>query len=169
MPGGPPSVAPVHSPLHLYPSRLDVSNPELRSLADRRFEAALARAAARDPREFYRQQLRALREANPVAYREAVAYYECQLIPAVAADDSDPLREWLEYGRLLAQLALAGRTVQIDPTGRAQDYAAPVPEDHLVLHLPHSPRGPVLVVGLPATLSAAQRATYQLLVSGLHR
>lgn len=145
----------------------DVSDPQLRAAADRRFQEALARTAARDPRDFYRQRLRELRETKPAAYREAVAYFETRLIPRVAAELSDPLGEWLEYGRLLAELACAGRTVQIDPSGRAHDYTSPSSPDHLVLHLPHSSREPVRVVGLPSTLSRAQRATYDLLISGV--
>ena len=137
---------------------------DVRARADARFESALQQAGARDPREFYRSQLVALREENPEAFRTARAYFEDRLIPAVAAEDSDPRGEWLEYGRVLASLAAKGRTVQIDPTGRAAEYARPVPLDHLVLHLPDTPSRPALIVGLPLKLSAAQRATHDLLV-----
>lgn len=137
---------------------------DLRARADARFESALQQAGARDPREFYRGQLVALREENPEAFRRARAYFEDQLIPAVAAEDSDPCAEWLEYGRVLASLAAAGRTVQIDPTGRAAEYARPVPPDHLVLHLPDTPSRPAIIVGIPPKLSHAQKATHDLLV-----
>ncbi|HEX8209765.1 MAG TPA: hypothetical protein VF584_06220 [Longimicrobium sp.] len=138
--------------------------PDLRARADARFESALQQAGARDPREFYRKQMVALRDANPEAFRRARAYFEEQLIPAVASEDSDPRAEWLEYGRVLATLAAKGRTVQIDPTGRASEYARPVPPDHLVLHLPDAPSQPAIIVGIPAKLSPAQKATHDLLV-----
>lgn len=140
-----------------------MSNP-LRERADRRFEEALQTAGARDPRDFYRARLRELKERDPASYRRAVAYYEERLIPAVAEEGSDPLAEWLEYGRVLVSLSAPGRTVQIDPTGRASDYARPVPADALVLHLPAGAGEAALVLGIPAKLSPAQRASYDLLV-----
>jgi hypothetical protein len=143
-----------------------VSTKELRDAADRRFEETLARTGARDPRDFYRQRLRELRDRDAAAYRRAVDYFEGRLIPAVADAGSDPLREWLEYGRFLARLVAEGTTVQVDLSGRAHEYAPPVPPDHLVLHLPTASREPALVVGLPPQLSTAQRATFDLLVSG---
>jgi hypothetical protein len=82
----------------------------------------------------------------------------------VARDDSDPLGEWLEYGRFLATLTGPGRAVQIDAEGRATDYARPVPPDVLVLHLPERTTAPAVIVGIPATLTPAQRAAYDLLV-----
>jgi hypothetical protein len=142
-----------------------MSNP-LRERADRRFEEALNASGARDPREFYRTRLRELKTHSPEAYRRAVAYYEERLIPAVVVEGSDPLAEWMGYGRYLAELTAAGETVQLDPTGRSHPYAAPVPPDHLVLHLPRAAAGRALVVGLPRELSPAQRAAYDLLVRG---
>lgn len=143
-----------------------MADPDVRERADRRFEQALRETGARDPRDFYRERLRELKEADPGAFRRALAYYEERLTPAVAAEGSDPLAEWLEYGRFLAELAAPGKTVQVDPTGRSRGYAPPVPRDHLVLHLPASPGGRALVVGLPHELSPAQRATFGLLVKG---
>lgn len=137
----------------------------IRSQADARFEAALEKAGARDPRDFYRTQLLELRKANPDGYRAAVRYFEKELVPAVARADSDPIAEWLEYGRLLASLRIDGSTVMIDPSGLARPYARPVPQDDLVLHLPTSTREGALAVGLPPNLSPAQTATYHLLVS----
>lgn len=143
-----------------------VTDPTLRERADRRFERALRETGARDPRDFYREQLRALRERDEHAFRKALHHFEHELTPRVAEDGSDPVAEWLEYGRLLATLLADGRTVQVDVTGRALDYAPPVPLDHLVLHLPTTTRERAVTVGLPPTLSPAQRATYDLLVSG---
>lgn len=143
-----------------------VTDPSLRERADRRFERALQETGARDPRDFYREQLRTLRERDERAFRKALHHFEHELTPRVADEDSDPVAEWLEYGRLLATLMADGRTIQIDATGRSLDYAPPVPLDHLVLHLPTATRERALIVGLPPTLSPAQRATYDLLVAG---
>ncbi|HYJ78002.1 MAG TPA: hypothetical protein VEW03_00170 [Longimicrobiaceae bacterium] len=141
-----------------------MSAPDLRARADERLTHALEAAGARDPREHCRAQLRDLKARSPDAYRRALAYYEERLIPAVARGDGDALAEWLEYGRVLATLAAPGRTVQIDPAGRASDYAPPVPSDALVLHLPDRATDRALAVGLPARLSPPQRANYDLLV-----
>jgi hypothetical protein len=141
-----------------------VSDSELKDRAEQRFLDALRASGARDPRDFYRDRLRELRARDEAAFQRALQYYEERLIPAVAAEDSSPVAEWLEYGRVLAHLSIEGRTVQIDPSGRAHAYAPPVPPDHLVLHLPTAAREPALLVGLPPQLSPAQRATYALLV-----
>jgi hypothetical protein len=141
---------------------------DLRARADERFARALEQTGARDPRDFLRGQMRALKETDAAAFRRATAYYEETLLPAVAAEDSDPLAEWLELARVLAELTTPGRAVQIDATGRSRDYERPVPLDALVLHLPETPSAPAIVLGLPATLSPQQRATYDLLVAQKH-
>lgn len=135
------------------------------AIAERRFLAALAERGARDPREFYRERLKTLRAADAAGFERAVRYFEETLIPEVAREASDPLAAWLEYGRVLADLCIAGETVQIDPTGRSTLYAPPVPVESLVLHLPTSTREAALAVGIPPKLSDAQRATYDLLVN----
>jgi hypothetical protein len=137
---------------------------DLRARADARFEQALAQTGARDPRGFFRDQLRDLKANDAEAFRRALRYFDETLIPAVAADGSDPVAEWLEYGRLLASLTTPGRAVQIDPGGRAREYARPVPADALVLHLPDNAARPALVLGLPPRLTPHQRASYDLLV-----
>jgi hypothetical protein len=137
---------------------------DLRARADERFERALQQTGARDPRNFFRDMLRDLKAADADAYREALRYFTERLIPAVADEASDPVAEWLEYGRILSSLMVRGRTVQIDAGGRARDYARPVPLDALVLHLPDNAARPALVLGLPPRLSPAQRASYDLLV-----
>ena len=139
---------------------------ERRVRAEQHFVEALRRTGARDPRDFYRDRLRLLRAREEELFQRGVQYYEGRLIPATAQEHSDPLAEWMEYGRFLAELMAPGRTVQIDPTGRAQPYAPPVPIDQLVLHLPNSARERALVVGLPPELSPAQRASFDLLVKG---
>jgi hypothetical protein len=143
-----------------------VTTPELRERADRRFEAALAGSGARDPREYYRARLREIRDDRPEAYRKAVEYYETRLVPSVADEGTEPVGAWLEYGSFLASLVAPGRTVQIDETGRAQEFDRSSAPGKLVLHLATSTREPVRLVGIPERLSPAQRATYQLLVKG---
>jgi hypothetical protein len=132
-----------------------------RQRAEQRMDQAVA-AGARDPRDQYRQRLQALKERDRAAYARASAYYLEELVPAVAGD-ADPLEEWLEYGRVLAELTAPGRTVQIDPQGLAAPYARPVPADALVLHLPAANQ-PAIAVGIPPALSPAQRASFDLLV-----
>jgi hypothetical protein len=141
---------------------------ELTEKADQVLEGALEATGARDPREFYRERLRELRQANPDGYREAVAYYRETLIPAVANGAAPPLDAWTEYGRVLAEATTPGRTVSIDTTGLAHPYEGPAPE-RLVLHLPSGKGGKALLVGLPLELSPAQRATFDVLVAGKQR
>jgi hypothetical protein len=140
---------------------------DLQAEADLRLEEALTDTGARDPREFYRECLRNLKQADRRAYEEAVEYYQEVLVPSLARG-VDPLPAWTEYGRRLALLTAPGRTVMVDPAGVADPYVEPAPLDRLVLHLPEA-RGSAnraLVVALPANLTRAQRAHYELLVSG---
>ena len=142
------------------------TSDDLNARADARLDEALKREGARDPREFYRERLRELKQANPEGYAAAVVYYRDTLIPQVADGEGDPLAAWTEYGRRLAEALAPGRTLAVDATGRAHPYSAPAPRDRLVLHLPEGKGGRALLVGLPAELSPAQRATYDVLVSG---
>ena len=141
---------------------------ETTAAADRALEEALTVSGVRDPRESCRESLRALKQANADGYERAVEYYRDVLTPDVAAGSRHPLDAWTEYGRLLADLLAPGRTVTIDESGRAHPYEGPLRE-RLILHLPEAQGGRALLVGLPAALSAAQRATYDVLVSGKQR
>lgn len=134
--------------------------------ANRRLEAALATTGARDPRDHLRGRLRDLKQEDAAAYEEAAAYYRDTLVPSVASGDADPLAAWTDYGRKLAELSAPGRTLVLDPEGRAEPYEPPVAPDRLVLHLPDAPRGKAFLVALPAEPSRAQRAAYELLVEG---
>jgi len=136
--------------------------------ADARLEQALEETGARDPREFYREQLKALREADPEAYQTAVTYYRDILIPSIAAGTAEPLPAWTAYGLRLAELAHEGRTVAIDATGRSKAFEEFEPES-LVLHLPEEKRARALLVQLPPKPSKAQRASYSWLVAGRNK
>ncbi len=136
----------------------------MRQRADARVDEALERAALLDPRDFYRERLRLLKERDPAAFTEARRYYEDVLLPRVAAADSDPVLEWFEYGRRLAELGGAGRVVIIDASGRSTDYTPPLSLAQLLLHLPEDNGTPVLALNVPRNLSPAQQATYALLV-----
>ncbi|HEX8392632.1 MAG TPA: hypothetical protein VF665_09780 [Longimicrobium sp.] len=139
-------------------------SPDLRARADERFARALEQSGARDPRNFFRDWMRDLKARDAEAYRRALAYFNDVLIPTVADEESDPVAEWLEYGRVLAELSTPGRAMQFDATGRATPYARPVPPDHMVLHVPEQATAPALVLGIPPKLSTHQRAAYDLLV-----
>jgi hypothetical protein len=141
---------------------------DLTAAADRILEEALELASARDPRDFYRDRLRALKQARPQEYDEAVAYYTDTLIPRVASGDHDPLECWTEYGRRLAAALAPGSTVAVDPTGGSCPFEAPA-ADRLILHMPEETGARALVVALPPTLSKAQQATYDVLVTGKHK
>lgn len=131
--------------------------------ADLAFARALEASGARDPREFYRARMLELRQADPDAFARARTYYEETLVPTVASGSVDPIQEWLDFGRLLAEWTAPGRTVMIDGSGRAAPWDSPVPLDRLVLHLPEG-RGSAIPVGIPPELTPAQRATWDLLV-----
>ena len=139
---------------------------ELQDRADRILEEALGQTGAKDPREFLRKRLREMKADNPDAYREAVAYFENELVPSIAEAGDDPLGAWQQFGYRMAELTVAGTPVEIDATGRRRPYAPPTPADRMVLYIPQGSKGRALVVGLPPELSAAQLATYDLLVGG---
>jgi hypothetical protein len=135
-----------------------------RKAADERLREALERTGAPDPRPLQRENLLRLKQLDPGRYQQAVRYYEEKLLPEIARGESEPLTAWLEYGCFLATLRVDGTPVQIDRTGRSEPYRPPVPTDRLVLHLPTSTREAAIAVSLPAELSPAQKATYDLLV-----
>lgn len=136
----------------------------VRERADRRFAEALESTGAPDPRERYREWLKALRARDEGAFRKALDYFEQELVPAVAREDSDPLAAWTEYGMRLAQRLLPGEAVRIDATGRSRPCDPSAAIEELVLHLPRAARDAALPVRLPPRLSTAQQAAYDLLV-----
>ncbi len=136
--------------------------------AEKALEHALTESGARDPRDFYRERLRELKRAIADEYQRAVTYYSQTLLPEVAEGRRDALVAWTDYGCRLAEALTPGRTVAIDASGRAQPYEPPA-TDRLILHMPSDGGSRALLVALPRTLSAAQRATYDVLVSGKQR
>ncbi len=153
---------------HATHHRYDMDEAQ-QSRADDLFEETLKRSNAKDPRDFYRERLREMKATDPDAYREAVEYYQEELIPSIAEKGADPVSAWQEYGCRLAELSSPGKPVEVDVTGRAHRYQPPTPQDRMILHIPEGSKGRALVVGLPAELSSAQRATYELLVAGRQR
>lgn len=130
-----------------------------------RAEAGLVKAAERqglaDPRPPYRERLRALRQARPEAFDQAVEHYEQTVLPALA--DAEPLPVWLEYGRYLASLTTAGKVITVDASGRAAPWTRDAPAS-LVLFMPEDNTAEVMVLSQPAAPSPAQNATLMLLV-----
>jgi hypothetical protein len=140
---------------------------EIRQGADTRLDEALDRAALQDPRAFFRDQLRLLKDSDPAAFEEARRHYEEVLLGRVAAEDSDPVLEWFEYGKLLTELGgKGGRLVMVDRGGRATTFSPPLVMDQLVFHLPEDPHAPALALSMPRALSPAQEATASLLLEG---
>ena len=137
----------------------------LQDRADELFEEALSEAGTRDPRAFYREQLKELKRADASRYEEAVTYYSDVLLPSIAEDERDPVTAWQEYGARLAEWTNPGRPVEIDGSGRSHPHEPPAAADRMVLHLPDG-KGRAIVVALPRDLTPAQRATYDWMVSG---
>lgn len=140
-----------------------MTDPKTR--ADARLDTALQDADRADPRPLYRPALRYLRDRKPEAFREALRYFEEDLIPAVAGE-ADPLAAWLDYGRRLTEALGEGRTVELDSTGRARPVAEPADARGLVLHVPDDTGAPVLALRHPRDPSKAQQAAFELLVEG---
>lgn len=134
--------------------------------ADARFLEALAASAARDPRDYYRDQLRELRRTNPDGYARGVAYYQNTLVPSIAEGESDPLEAWRDYGLLLARLTAPGRAVAVDATGRSRPFEPSGDADDMLLHIPDRNRERPILVALPPNPTPAQMATHQWLVMG---
>jgi hypothetical protein len=141
----------------------------MREVADRLCQEALEGSRVRDPRDQCRDSLRELKRTDPGGYERAVTHFQTVLVPSIASGQAEPLQAWREYGCLLAKELAAGRAMAVDASGRAHPYGPETPMDWLVLHLPEAKTARALVVSLPAELSSAQRATYELLVKGSQR
>lgn len=139
---------------------------DLKQKADARFEEALEDSGARDPRDYYRDMLRELKERDADAYEGAVEHFRDVLIPGIASGELEPLAAWREYGCRLADWIAEGRTVEIDESGLSRPHDPSDYDDRLVLHLPDDTGEKALLVSLPSDVTSAQRATYDLLVAG---
>lgn len=138
----------------------DATEAALERLEEARRERGLA-----DPRPVYRELLKRLASEDREAYREAVAHFEEELVPAVAAGEAAPLSAWLRYGLRLAAVLSEGEARAVDEAGRAgpvEDPSDP-PVGPLLLWLPSSPGDGALVLARPEELSEPQQATVELL------
>ena len=132
-----------------------------KAVAETRTAEAIDAGPYADFRESYRERLRWLKEARPQSFSAAVESYET-LVERVAAG-ADPIEAWLAYGQQLGELSGRGKVVAIDQSGREvqqPDGSA----NGMVLHLPDDINVPALPLAIPRSLSAAQKATLDLLV-----
>lgn len=141
-----------------------MSDSDLDPEAEARYEAALEDRGLEDLRPLHRDLLRRLRDEAPTSYEEAVRRYREDVAPA--APEAPPLLAWLRYGAWMARQIAPGRLVSVDRTGRATDLDAQpeeVPAGALVLHLPEERSVRALPLAVPASPSAAQQETQDLL------
>lgn len=133
--------------------------------AKRQAEAATEKALRAGPfsdfRAVYRERLRWLKEVRPAAFASALEHFDRVLLPNVLAG-ADAVREWIDYGQRLGELAGAGSLVRIDESGRAHPFDGRL--EGLILHLPDDTAVPALSLAVPREPSAAQRAALDLLV-----
>ena len=141
-----------------------MSNDPQRTRAETRTDEAVEDSGFEDPRVPLRRRLKLLKDNQPAAFSKALEYYEQDLLPRIA-EGADPLSEWLDYGRQLGDLTSPGRTMSIDTSGRARPFRSGLEEQTLVLHIPNDTSVDVLPLAIPRELSAAQRATFDLLVN----
>jgi hypothetical protein len=137
---------------------------ESRRNAEERLAAAMADAGMADSRAEYRERLRRLKKERPAAFRQATEHYERVVLPALL-EGSDPAGAWLAFGLELAGLAGPGRAVAVDGTGRSCEWRAGGAPGALVLFLPEDRQAAAVVLAAPATPTAAQAATIDLLVA----
>lgn len=125
-------------------------------------QQAIAAGKVEDFREDFRERLRWLKDNRPQSFSQALSHYNDILVPNVAAGNA-AMQEWVQYGRLLGDLSGAGKVVAIDESGRARDFGDEI--NSLVLHLPDDTAVPALALIIPRALTAAQRATLDLLAN----
>ena len=123
-----------HRKGHATHHRYDMDEAQ-QSRADDLFEETLMRSNAKDPRGFYRERLREMKATDPDAYREAVEYYQEELIPSIAEKGADPLSAWQEYGCRLGRAkqswqAGGGGRNRTGPPIPAADSSGPYDPSH---------------------------------------
>jgi hypothetical protein len=138
-------------------------DPDRKSRAESRLEAAFEAAGAVDSRAALRAVLKELRARSPDAFEQALASYEERVVPALA-DGPAVLDAWIGYGRRLGELLGEGRLLDIDAEGRASDHSPPYQAGTLVLFVPDDAATPAFALALPRSPSAAQAATEALIV-----
>jgi hypothetical protein len=139
-----------------------------RTAAEDGLRAAFRHFDIADSRPLFRARMRALREKAPEAFDSAVADYEKQVLPRLAASTSpaEALGVWLEFGHRLARLEAEGRVVAIDADGRAGEAAHAPAAGSLLIFLPEATEHAALPLAVPASPSPAQSAALALLVEG---
>jgi hypothetical protein len=130
-------------------------------LADELTEKALAQGPFADFRAAYRDRLRWLKDNQAPVFGTALGHYNEVLVPNIA-NGSDPLREWIDYGRRLSELTGRGKLMRVDETGRALEFDGEL--SGLLMHLPDDTAVPALALAVPREMSEAQRATLDLLI-----
>lgn len=129
-----------------------------------RLEEARREHGLSDPRPTYRKLLKRLSSGDRESYREAVRYFEEELVPSVAGGGADPAAAWIRYGLRLASALSEGEARAVDESGRARpvEDADDPPVGPLVLWLPDSGDRAV-ALARPEEMSDPQRATLELL------
>lgn len=139
------------------------------SAADAHFARQLGETGSRDPREFYRQLLRELKDADAEAYEEMVNRYRSGVAEPIEKGADNPLALWLSFGIEVANRLHPGRTMVIGEDGRGRSFEPPPDHRQLLLHLPDDARTRAIPVGIPPEPTPAQSATLDLLVQGRTR
>ena len=124
---------------------------------------AIGESPYEDIREVFRDRLRWLKEQNPSAFAQALAYYNDTLVRNISQGEP-ALLEWLRYGWRLGELSGAGKLFAIDESGRAIELEDVKADGSLLLHLPNETNIPALPLATPRHLSPHQKATLDLLV-----
>ena len=144
-------------------SILGAMNSNVREIADAKLDAGFEALELEDARPHYRNHMRRLRDRDPASFERASRHYQEGVVPRLAAGESEPVTEWVEYGRFMAELEGSGRTMEIETDGRAVPYRPPVRKGALILFVPDRLEQPALVLARPKLLSAPQQATLDLL------
>ncbi len=130
-------------------------------------EARLEATNTGDPRAAYRDLLRSLKDADPDAFARMRVHYTQEVEPALEQEDRDPLAVWLDYGLALARAAGGeGEAMVIGADGLAMPLEGSPPPGLLTLLLPTRRGQRAIPVATPASPSAAQQASLDLLVNG---
>jgi hypothetical protein len=137
---------------------------DVRARGEARLDEALAERDLADPRDPYRETLRRLKERDPASFDRARRHYEEYVQPRLADPGTDPVTEWIDYGRFLTGLEGNGTTLQVTTDGRAEPFEPPPRADALILFVPDQPAQPALLLSRANRLTPPQQATLELLI-----